>query len=421
MFFAAVTIFVITYAIIISERIHRTTIALASAGLLVFIGVIHQSEAFAAIDFNTIGLLLGMMIIVAITQRTGVFQWAAFMAARLGKGDPRVILIYISLFSCLFSMFLANVTTILLMAPVTIVIANNLKINPVPFLISEMIMINVGGMATLIGDPVNTLIGSASGLNFLSFLINNGVIVACLIPVVIGMILLYFKKDLVAKDEDKAAVMKINPRDSIRDKKLLVKSMVVLGITLGLFVVAGFLPFELFPATIAMFGAGALLVVTNMHPEEILAELEWTTLLFFVGLFVLIAGVEHVGFIDILAEQLILLTDGDLVKTTFAVLWGAGLLSGFIDNIPFVATMIPLVEELGASGMDITNLWWVLSLGAVLGGNATLIGTASNLVGAGVAEKGGYKIGFLEYMKIGATVTFVTLIITSVYVFVRYL
>lgn len=421
MFFAAVTIFLITYGIIISEKIHRTTIALAGAGLMIFIGVIHQTEAFAAIDFNTIGLLLGMMIIVAITQRTGIFQWAAFMAARLGKGDPRTILIYLSLFSAVFSMFLANVTTILLMAPVTIVIANNLRVNPVPFLISEMIMINLGGLATLIGDPVNTLIGSASGLNFLSFIINNGVIVLCLFPVVIAMILLYFKKTLVATEEDKAAVMKINPRESIRNIALLKKSGIVLLSTLALFVVAGFLPFELLPATIAMFGAAILLVITKMHPEEVLAEIEWGTLLFFIGLFVLIAGVEHVGFIDLLAEKLIEMTDGDVVKTTFAVLWGAGLLSGFVDNIPFVATMIPLVQELGASGMDITHLWWVLSIGAVLGGNATLIGTASNLVGAGVAEKGGYKIGFVEYLKIGGAVTLVTLLISSFYIFIRYL
>lgn len=421
MFFVAVSIFLITYAIIISERIHRTTIALAGAGLLVFLGVITQAQAFESIDFNTIGLLMGMMIIVAITQRTGLFQWAAFMAARLGKGDPKLILIYISLIACVFSMFLANVTTMLLMAPVTIVIANNLKISPIPFLISEMIMINLGGLATLIGDPVNVLIGSASGLSFMQFIVNNGLIVAILVPMAIFMIAFYFRKDLVADEKHKEAIMKIDPKESIRDKKLLIQSLVILFSTLGLFVFSSVLPFTLEAATIALFGAALLLVVTDIHPEKILAELEWTTILFFTGLFILIAGIEHVGLIELMAEKLVDITNGDITLTSLAILWTAGILSGFVDNIPLVATLIPLIQQLGSDGMNITNLWWILSLGAVLGGNATLVGTASNLVGAGVAEKAGYKIGFVDYMKIGGLVTVMSLVVTTAYVFIRYL
>ncbi len=420
-FWTAVLIFGGAYALIISEKIHRTTIVLAAAGLLVVLGVINQAAAFSAIDYNTLGLLIGMMVIVAITKRTGLFQWAALTAARVAKGDPVRILVYLSLVACVFSMFLANITTVVLICPVTFVIANHLKINPIPYIISQLIMINLGGLGTLIGDPVNILIGSASGLTFLDFLINNTLLVLGLVPVAILIIYLYFKKDFHASEEDKQSLMALNPKDAIKDKGLLVKSVSVLFITIGTFVISNWLPIELLPATVALFGAGLLLAITGTSPDEILPEVEWSTIMFFAGLFILIAGVEHVGFIDLLAEKLVEVTQGSQIITTMVILWASGLLSGFIDNIPYAATMIPLVQQLPASGIDISYLWWVLSIGAVLGGNATVIGTASNLVGVGLVHKAGYKLSFVEYLKIGGLITLVTLVISTAYIWLRYL
>lgn len=418
MFYLAVGIFFVAYALIISERIHRTTVALVGGVLMVLLGVLHQSDAFASIDFNTIGLLMGMMIIVSITRQTGLFQYVAIQAAKLAKGKPLVIMVYLSLLTAMFSAILDNVTTIMLVIPVTFVIADNLKVNPVPFIISEIILANLGGASSLIGDPVNILVGSAADLSFMDFLSNLGPIVLILIPVVIFILKTYFRKQLKTTDELRERIMKFNAKSSIRDKKLLIECLVVIAITILGFMLHGLL--HLNGATVALFGAALLLIITDIHPEEILKELEWTTIIFFGGLFVMVAGVEEVGFIDLLANKLIELTQGSQLYTTMAILWGSALFSGILDNLPFVATMIPLVEEVGASGVPIDPLWWSLALGAVLGGNSTLIGASTNLVGAGLAERAGYKITFMGFMKIGFFVMLITMAISTIYILLRY-
>ncbi len=419
MFALAVTIFIVAYIVIVSERIHRTTVALAGGVLMVALGILHQKDAFAAIDFNTIGLLMGMMILVLITKKTGLFQYVAIRAAKVAKGDPIRILIYLSLITAVFSALLDNVTTIMLIAPVTFVIADNLRINPIPLLIAEIIMSNVGGTATLIGDPPNILIGSAAGLSFMDFIINLAPIVIIMSPVVLVILALVYKKHIQTTEELKKRIMEFDARSSLKDKKLLVKSLVVLGITIIGFLFHGVLHLE--AATIALFGAGLLLVITNTHPEEILKELEWTTIVFFAGLFVLVAGIEHVGFIDMLAHGLLDVTQGSMVATTLSIMWGSAIFSAFIDNIPFVATMIPLVQELGAANLNIEILWWALALGADMGGNGTIIGASANLVGAGLAEKAGHRMSFKDFFKMGFVIMIVTMIISTAYVWIRYL
>lgn len=418
-FAIATIIFFTAYALIISERLHRTTIALTGAVLMVALGIITQRQAVSAIDFNTIGLLIGMMIIVAITKQTGLFQFVAIRASQIAKGDPWMILLYLALLTAGFSAVLDNVTTILLVGPVTFVIASNLKLNPIPFLISEVFMANLGGGTSLVGDPVNILVGSAADLTFIDFLVNAAPIILVLMPVVLFILWLKYRKQMVTTDELKKTIMSFDARKSIKDVKLLKKCLFVLGV-----VVIGFLlhgVFHLQPATVALFGASLLLITSNIEPDHILEELEWTTILFFAGLFVLVAGIEHVGLINFLAEKLLLLTDGAQGATIMAVFWGAGLFSGVVDNLPFVATMIPLVQELGSSGIQIDSMWWALVLGAILGGNATIVGASTNLVAAGLAQRSGYKIKFIEFFAIGSIITLVTMIITTGYIAVRYI
>jgi len=386
---------------------------------MVVLGVINQEMAFAAIDWNTIGLLIGMMVIVLITKKTGLFQYVAIRAAKVAKGDPIRIMIYLALLTGFFSALLDNVTTILLIAPVTFVIADNLKINPLPIIIAEIIFSNVGGTATLIGGPPNILIGSAAGLTFVDFLLNLAPIALIISLPSLLIIWLFFRNQLKTTEELKNSIMRFDASTSITDVALLRKSLFVLAVTMIGFLVHASLGLE--PATVALFGAGLLLVITNTHPEEVLKEVEWTTIIFFSGLFILVAGIEHVGLIDMMAEKVLHFTAGSMTATTLTILWASAVFSAFIDNIPFVATMIPLVQDLGRSGLDINPLWWALALGGQIGGNATLIGSANNLVAAGLTEKAGYKLGFKEYMIVGSSVTFVCMLISTVYVWLRYL
>jgi len=419
MFSVAIAVFIASYTAIVSERIHRTTVALAGAVLLVVLGVLHQEEAFSAIDFNTIGLLIGMMIIVLITSKTGLFQYVAIRAAKLAKGEPVRIMLYLAVVTAVFSALLDNVTTIMLIAPVTFVIADNLKINPIPILITEIILSNIGGSATLIGDPPNILIGSAAGLSFMDFLVNLAPVIVIIVPVVLYIMYRVYRKQLKTTDELKVNIMKIDVASTIKDVKLLKKSLFVLAVTIIGFLLHGALHLE--PATIALFGAALLLVITDTHPEEILRGVEWTTIIFFAGLFILVAGIEKVGVLEMLSDWVLRLTEGSMPATTMAMLWGSGIFSSFIDNIPFVATMIPLVHELGNSGLDTQPLWWALALGADMGGNGTLIGASANLVGAGLAEKAGYKLSFKQFFGVGFAVMIVSMLISTVYIWLRYL
>lgn len=419
---AALLIFLGCYSFIILEKVHRTTVALFGGALMIVVGTLldfyNQEQAIEAIDFNTIGLLVGMMIVVAITKDTGLFQYIAIKAAKFAKGKPWKIMVFFAVLTAVFSALLDNVTTVLLMTPMTIVICDNLRINPLPFLFVEIFMSNVGGTATLIGDPPNILIGSAAGLSFMDFVVNLAPVVAVIFIVLLFVFKFLYKDKIKANPEDMEKIMQLNEKESIEDKVLLKKSGAVLLIVLAGFFLHGAIHME--AATIALFGAGLLLFLDNKNPERALHEVEWITIFFFAGLFVLVGGLEHVGIINYAADKLLSFTQGDLETTSTLILWGGAFFSAFIDNIPFVATMIPLVQDMSGTFANLNPIWWSLALGACLGGNGTLVGASANLVVAGISEKSGYKIRFAEFMKMGLVIMVVTLIISNVYLFLRY-
>jgi len=416
----AIAIFTLTYVVIVSEKVNRTAIAIFGAVMMLVFNIEMQHVAIMHVDFNTIGLLVGMMIIVNILKRTGVFEYMAIRAAKYAKGDPWKIVFIFSILTGISSALLDNVTTILLVVPVTIVIANELKLNPIPFLIPEVLIANIGGTATLIGDPPNIMIGSATGLGFLDFIVNLGPIVVIITIVTMFILKRIYGKTLVTTEESKQKILAMDEHLAIKDKRLLIKSLSVLGMTVIGFMLHQTLGYE--SATIALFGAATLLLISKLDPEDILMEIEWPTIFFFISLFILVGALEDVGVINFMAEKMLLLTKGDLFFTAMLVLWGSAIASAFLDNIPFVATMIPLITSIGQmSSISITPLWWALALGACLGGNGTLVGASANVIVSGMLEKQGYKLSFVEYMKIGFPIMLVSIAISSVYLIVRYL
>lgn len=416
----AVGLFLATYALIISEKVHRTVVALAGAVLMILLGVLHQEDAIAGIDFNTLGLLIGMMVIVGIAKDSGMFQYVALRLAKVCRGKPIPIYLALGVTVAVFSAFLDNVTTVLLMVPVVFVIAHNLDLSPKPFLIGTILLSNIGGSATLIGDPPNILVGSAAGLTFNDFLVHMGPPAVLVTIATLGLLYLWYGNILHTTPEAEAAILRFKPEEAISDYPLLWKSLATLGLVLLGFFTHSMTHLE--GATIALAGAALLLLLTMNDPEHHLREVEWTTIFFFVGLFVLVAGLEHVGAIRMVAEYLLTLTGGNATVMTLTILWGSAIFSALIDNIPFVATMIPLVKDIGAlSGLALGPLWWALLLGADIGGNATIVGASANLVVSGMAAREGQRITFVEYMKVALPMTFVALLICTVYVYVRYL
>jgi len=387
---------------------------------MILLGIMTQERAIEGIDFNTLGLLIGMMIIVGIAKDSGMFQYVAIWASKVGKGKPIPIFILLGLITAVFSAFLDNVTTVLLMVPVILVVANNLKIHPMPFLIGTILLSNVGGTATLIGDPPNILIGSAANISFNDFIVNLGPIIVVITIVTLGLLLLWYRKKLVSTPEAQEAIMRFEPKEALSDMKLLYKSLFVIGLVLIGFFTHSITHIE--GATLALGGAALLLLLTLNDPEHHLRDVEWTTIFFFTGLFILVTGLEEVGAIRYLAEQLIAFTGGEPAVTTLVILWGAAIFSAAIDNIPFVATMIPLIKDIGViTGLPLAPLWWALALGADIGGNATIVGASANVVVCGMAEKQGHKISFLGYMKVAVPMTVVGLVIATIYVYFRYL
>jgi Na+/H+ antiporter NhaD/arsenite permease-like protein len=349
-----------------------------------------------------------------------MFQYVAIWASKKGKGRPMPIFILLGIITAVFSAFLDNVTTVLLMVPVTFVIANNLKLSPKPYLIGAILLSNIGGTATLIGDPPNIIIGSAANLSFMDFMLNLGPISLIVSAVTLGLLYLIYRKEFIASKEAQESIMRFEPLQAITDWPLLKKSLFVLSLVLIGFFTHSMTGLE--GATIALGGAALLLLLTMDDPEDHLKNIEWTTIFFFVGLFILVRGLEEVGAIRMLAEKMMELTQGNLPITTITVLWGSAFFSAIVDNIPFVATMIPLIKDIGAiSGLPLVPLWWALALGADIGGNATLVGASANVVVSGMAHKEGHKISFVEYLKIAVPLTVVAMIICTVYVYLRYL
>ena len=412
-------IFVVTYALIATERVDKTIAALLAGSLVVVLGIVGQEEAFEAIDLNVIFLLAGMMIMAGILRRTGFFQWVAIRAVKVSGGEPYRLLVVLSVVCALLSAFLDNVTTVVLIAPVTIYIATVLRVSPLPFLISEILASNIGGTATLIGDPPNILIGSAAGLGFDAFLFNLGPAALLAFLAFLALTRLLFARDLAVHADVRDAVFALDENEVISDRRLLRVSLAVIAVTLLGFLLAR--PLGLEAGAIALLGAAVLSLAARLDAETILHEVEWSTLFFFVGLFMLVSAIVEVGIVDAVAEGLVTLTAGDATVTTLGLIWLSGIASAIVDNIPYTATMIPVVQGLGASGMPIEPLWWALALGASLGGNATIVGASANVVVANLAGRSGTPITFGTFLPYGLVVTVVSLVISTGYMFVRYL
>jgi len=427
----AVSILLVVYAMIMAEKFNRAVLSLLGAGLMILCGVLTQQQAVAGVDFNTIGLLTGMMVIVAISQKTGMFQYVAIKAAKIVKGNPWGILVMLSVVTAFFSAFLDNVTTVLLIAPVTLLITDTLGVRPYPYLFTQILASNIGGTATLIGDPPNIMIGSAAGLSFYDFLVNLTPITPLIFAVILLIIWFMFGRDLHASEEKKALVMEFDERETIKDVPLLKKSLTVLFLVISGFTFAH--SFHLEPASIALFGAAFLLLLQTLGQtleekdhayEGIMAEVEWTTIFFFVGLFIIVTGVEHTGVIEMLAHKTLALTGGNFNATVAAILWVSAIASAMIDNIPFVATMIPLIHNMAPTfgGADaLVPLWWALALGACLGGNGSLIGASANLIVAGFAQRAGHPIAFLVFLRHAFGLMLISIVISHIYLYLRYL
>ncbi|MEO8286731.1 MAG: ArsB/NhaD family transporter [Chloroflexota bacterium] len=414
----AVLVFVVTFAAISFEKIHKTLVALAGAMAVLLLGLVSQQEAFRSVDWNVIFLLAGMMVIANTLSRTGVFQWLSMKIINVARGEPVRILLLLCTLTAVTSALLDNVTTVVLMVPLTIFVARSLAVSPVPFLISEVLASNIGGAATLIGDPPNIIIGSASGLDFGAFVFNMAPVVVIIYLLFMGMMVLFFRKELRVSPERRASAMAMDETGMIKDRRLLVQGLVVLGCVIVGFLFHGALHYE--AATIALTGAVVLMIISRIEVHEMLSEIEWTTLLFFVGLFVVVEALVHVGFVEIAARWMLDLTGGDAFATSILLLWGSAVASGIIDNIPYTATMVAIVPELGRN-MAVEPLWWSLALGACLGGNATAVGASANVIVLSLAERAGYPISFMRFLKYGVAVTFVSMLVCTLYVWLRYL
>ena len=420
----AIVIFVAAYALIISEKIHRTIIGICGAMLMLLLGIIHQETAIHHIDFNTLGLLMGMMVIVNITSETGLFNYLAIWAAKKVKAKPISLLVALSLLTAVCSALLDNVTTVLLTVPITFSITKQLNVDVKPFLIAQILSSNIGGTATLIGDPPNIMIGSAVGLQFMDFITNLTAICILIFIVTIALLIVIYGKKLHTTDELREKVMQLDEKSQIVEPRLLKKCLFALAITISLFVLHGQLHLD--TATAAMTGAGLLLLISFPQKEamiaKVLSKVEWLAIFFFAGLFILVGALVETGVIKMLAEEAIKITNGDLTATSMLILWMSAYASAFIDNIPFVATLIPLIQDMGQMGMtNLDPVWWSLSLGACLGGNGTLIGASANVVVASMAAQRGKPISFISFMKIALPMMTLSIAISSVYIWLRYL
>jgi len=420
----AIGVFLLTYGFIISEKVHRTIVAMIGGIMMLALGVVSQETALHHIDFNTLGLLSGMMIIVAITGETGLFKYLAIIAAKKAKGDPLKILLSLGIITAVTSAFLDNVTTVLLMVPVTFSVTRQLKVNPEPYLITEIIASNIGGTATLIGDPPNIMIGSAvKELSFMSFINNLALISAVTLVVVLVILCLVYRNWLKTTEELKSGIMNLDEKKELKDKVLLKKSLIVLGLTIMGFFLHQLLHLE--SATVALGGAFMLLLITSKTDHDLehaFSRVEWTTIFFFIGLFIVVSGLVETGIISSLARSAIEFTGGDIKITAILILWLSAITSAFVDNIPFVATMIPMIQDMGTMGIaNLEPLWWSLALGACLGGNGSLIGASANLIVAGLAAQEGIHLSFMRFFTVGFPIMLLSVLAATVYIYIRYL
>lgn len=414
----AVAVFLIVILLIITERVHRTAAAMAGAMVLILTGVMSADKALSYIDFNTIGVLVGMMIFVAIVRQSGMFEYIAVRAAKAVHGDPWKIMVAFTLITALLSAILDNVTTVLLVGPMSIAIARMLKIDPVPFLMGQILASNVGGTATLIGDPPNIMIGSAAHLSFMDFLDNTGFTVLFILVVLILLMKIVYEKKIELGTVDTSAVEELDPSKSITNRALMRKGIIVL-----ICVIVGFMFHDklgIDSCVVALTAAAVMLIIGREDVDQAIQDVEWTTILFFMSLFVVVGGLTETGIIKELASKIIDATDGHPMMTMLVLLWASALLSSILDNIPFVATLIPLILAMQADGMDVTSFWWAISLGACLGGNGTMIGASANVVLSDISTKHGYPITFKSYLKVGMPFMLLSIVISTVFLVVKF-
>jgi len=417
----ALIIFMVTLIFVSLEKINRTVITLGGALLFILIKILNQQEAFLAIDFNTIGLLTGMMVMVSIIKKTGLFQYLAIKISKLAKGNIFYLLFFLSIITGIVSSVLDNVTTVILIIPITLAICENLEISPVPLILSEIFAANIGGTATLIGDPPNIIIGSAAHLSFMDFILNLAPFILVLLILLPFLVRLFYKKEMSQNIEEAwEKVEKFDEKKAIEDTLLLKKSLLIFFLTISAFIFHHKLGLE--AATVALSGATLLLLISNIDPAETFLEVEWSTLFFFMGLFIIIAGVEKVGIIQWLSNKIINLTRGNLALTTLSILWVSGISCSFINNISYTISMVPVIHNIGMmTSFNLNPVWWALSLGACLGGNATFIAAAANLVGVNILKRQHIVITFKDFFRVGFPIMLISLILSSVYLFLRYL
>lgn len=421
---AAVTVFLIAYVFIATEKINRVAVVCAGAAVMIIIGATNADAAFysheTGIDWDVIFLLLGMMIIVGVIHKTGLFEFLAIKAIQLAKGKPRQAFVYLLILVAFCSALLDNVTTIMLAVPMTLMVAKYLKVHPVPFILAEVFVSNIGGASTLIGDPPNIIIASKAGLDFNSFLIHMAPMVLVVLAVIIPMLVLMFNKDLRNEAEDRKVVMTLNANSFIKDKVLLVKSLVVLTLVIIAFVLHSVLHIE--PSVIAMIGAGSLVMISNLKPEQFARDVEWGTLVFFAALFIMVGALVNVGALKVVADSIASFVGNDGALAAGAIVLVSALASGIVDNIPYVTSMTPVVQQLNDSIASISNdgLWWALAFGADFGGNMTIVGASANVVAVGLAYASGHKITFWQFAKYGIPVTVVSTAMALPYVLIRY-
>lgn len=415
----SIVIFLAVMAAIISEKVHRAAASIAGAVLLLVTHVLTVESAMEHVDVNTIGVLVGMMLFVAVVKNSGLFEYIAIKSAKLTHGRPWAIMAVFAIITAVLSAFLDNVTTVLLVGPMTIAITSILKVNPVPFLMTQILASNMGGTATLIGDPPNIMIGSEAGLSFADFIINTAPVVVVILAVSLLCFYFMFGRKMQVEDSAMKAVMELDERRAIKNKPLMIKSIVMIVLVVIGFVFHASLGME--SCTIALLAAVIMLLIGKQDTEEIILGVEWSTILFFIGLFIVVGGMEETGVIDQLANLLIGMTNGNLVLTMLIILWISAVVSAFLDNIPFVATLIPMILAIQSEGgMDVAPLWWALSLGACLGGNGTLIGASANVVLSGISNKNGYPITFMSYLKVGFPMMILSVVIAMGYLLLRF-
>ncbi len=414
----SIVVFLVVIIAIISEKIHRATAAVCGAVFLLMVHILDVEKAISYIDFNTIGVLIGMMMFVTVVKASGMFEYIAIKTAKLAKGDPWRIMMFFMIVTAVLSAFLDNVTTVLLIGPMTISISNMLGLNPVPFLLSQILSSNIGGTATLIGDPPNIMIGSAANLSFMDFIENTAPIVVIMMIAFILLTKMAYGRKMSVNEEAIARVMALDEKKAILNPSLLIKSSIMIVLVLLGFMLHSVIHME--SSVIALAAGSIMLLIGKEDAEEIISEIEWTTLVFFTGLFVVVGGLVETGVVDRLANTIITLTADSPVLTMLVLLWASALLSSILDNIPFVATLIPLIIAMGNSGIDVAPLWWAISLGACLGGNGTLIGASANVVLSGISAKHGHPITFKEFLKVGFPVMIFTIILSTIYLLLRF-